>query len=317
MPDSEQLALFADDGDAPPAPPTLDALIQRARVSAATQAEGGAVGALVARLASGDGSAPVEVLRAEGIPAQVIASALLADQADKRVRPRAKVGIVAGEPFIWLTTSGWQAAGFASRRERHPNAESAEHAAAPAHLAGWLRQRLAPWPALRVEVATGAPCRSFSERVKALAWGHIQGGAGDSGGGIGVLTGGLLPDALLCETFCGNADLYASAWGDQPQTPEDAVEQTLALEVQRAARAEPLRWKVERWEAALRLGAVFAVVWVVRTGEVADRLRALGVGDPASRQLLVSAASVGLPGDEIAGLPCSWWPLRLRDEEAQ
>ena len=318
--ETRQLTLFdapatapatdAADQRADAAPPDLDALIQVARLEAARASEGGAVGALVARLARGDGSASVRTLRAEGFPSTVIASAVSVSAADRRVKPRAKLGIVGAEPFVWLTTTGWQAAGRASGRERPPSAESAEHAAAPTALRAWLDECLRPWDGLSVSVATGDATREFSERIKAIAWGRVT-GSGDTTGSAGALTGGLIPDGLLIERY-PDAATYVGAWGQQPTTAEDLAEQTLALEVEHSAKREaPLRWKVERWATAIQLGAVFAVVWVVKTAEIADRLGALGVGQADSRQLLVPGSCVGLGGDSMPELAPSWWPLRL------
>ena len=295
-------------GDEPPA--TLDALIQAARVESATKADGGAVGAVVERLAAGDGSALVATLRAEGFPDDALAAAATTDPGDRRRKPRARLGIVAGQPHLWLTTTGWQAAGRSSGRERPPSAESAAHATAPADLGAWLAKRLAPWPSLRVTVVTGAPVKAFSDQVTALAWGRIQ-GAGDTTGRFGALTSPLRLDALLVERWA-NAAAYESAWGHPPDAPEDLAEQTLCLEVERARKAAaPLRYKVERHTAALALGAAYGVVWVVTAREVARDLTALGVGAPGSRQLLVPATAVGLDGDPMPDIPAAWWPLRL------
>ena len=317
--DPDQLALFplADKGNQTKQP-TLDALIQAARVEAAKKSDGGAVGAVVERLAATDGHAPVEMLRAEGFPDHAIAAACSTDEADKRRKPRANLGIVGGAPYLWLTTTGWQSAGKTSRRERSPSAESAEHAAAPLDLSRWLRERLAPWPHLRVGVVTGEPCRAWSERVKALAWSRISSGAGDATGSYGMLTGGLVPDALIV-TRWPSWDIYRSAWGENPATPEDAAEETCTLEFEASRKGSgtgsdaggPLRWKVERNEAALDLGAAHAVVWVVPDRQVAEDLQALGVGRRGSRQLLVPAHLVGLGGDEMPDYEPVWWPLRL------
>ena len=314
--DPDQLTLFplAEKGNRAE-PPTLDALIQAARVEAAKKSDGGAVGAVVERLAATDGHAPVEMLRAEGFPDDAIAAAITTDEADKRRKPRANLGIVEGTPYLWLTTTGWQAAGRTSRRERSPSAESASHAAAPLDLSRWLRERLAPWPHLRVTVATGEPCRAFAERVKALAWSRISSGSGDATGTFGMLTGGgVIPDALIV-TRWPSWDIYRSAWGDNPATHEDAAEETCTLEYEASRKGEPLRYKVERNAGVLELGAAHAVIWAVRDRQVADDLQALGVGRPGSRQLLVPAVLVGLDGDEMPDYEPTWWPLRLGGDQ--
>jgi hypothetical protein len=297
------------------AAPSLSALIQSARTEAATKGGGGAVGLVVARLARGDGSATVTTLTSEGFPENVIVAAVTTDLKDKRVKPRARLGIVAGEPMIWLTTTGWQSAGRSSGRERPPSAESASHAAAPGHINAWLKRVTEDLP-VDVGAVTGEPCRAFSDQVKALAWARIQ-GVGDTTGGAGSLTGGLVPDALIVERFA-NSETFTSAWGYDPATHDDVAEQTLALEIEDSRKAsEPLRWKVERWEAATELKAVIKVVWVVRTATVRDRLFALGVGTTRRpEQLLVPGARIGLPGSELlADSGSHWWPVRVYDQQ--
>lgn len=309
----EQLHLFPD--GIRTVPQSLDALIQTAHVEAARSQDGGAVGAVVRRLAEGDGSALVASLRAEGFPDEAIAAAVTTDAADRRRKPRARLGVVGGSVMVWLTTTGWQSAGRTSARERHPSSESQLHAAAPSQLAEWLDAKLARWPHLRITVVTGAPTRTWGEELKSLAWGRLQ-GAGDTTGRFGVLTGGLIPDALLV-TRWRTADDYRAAWGQDPAAPEDAAEETSALETELTRKAlGPLRAKVTRWEAALDLGAAHRVIWLVRSHEVAENLLRLGVGTERSRQLLVPAAAVGMEGDPMPDVVPTWWPLRVAGADA-
>ncbi len=295
--------------------PSLSALIQTARSEAAKDTAGGTVGQVVARLASGDGSATVAALRSEGFPEPALVAAVTTGK-DGRFKARARLGVIAGEPMIWLTATGWQSAGRASGKERHPTTESAGHAAAPGQINTWLRKVVEPWAGLDVRAVTGEPCRVFSNQVKALAWARIQ-GAGDGTGGAGSLTGGLVPDALIVERF-PDAATYEGAWGYAPATQDDIAEQTLALEIEDTRKAsEPLRWKVERWEAAIELHAVVRVVWVVRTASIRDRLFALGVGTKRRpNQLLVAGGRIGLPGSElVAASGQDWWPVRIYDQQ--
>jgi hypothetical protein len=295
--------------------PTFSALIQKARCEAATRGVGGSVGLLVARLARDDGSATVTGLRAEGFPESALYDAVTTDAKDKRVRPRAKLGIVAGEPMVWLTTTGWQAAGKPSGRERPPSAESAIHAAAPGYIDAWLQKVTGPWPGLDVRVVTGEPCRSFSEQVKSLAWSRIQ--LGDTTGEFGPLSNGLLPDALIVERY-PNAQTYEGAWGRPPDSPDDVAEQVLALEIEDTRKASnPLLWKVNRWDTTCtRLGAAVRVVWVVRTAEIRDRLVDLGVGtERRPAQLLVAGARIDLPKSQlVAAAGTDWWPVGLWEQ---
>lgn len=72
---------------------------------------------------------------------------------------------------------------------------------------------------------------------------------------------------------------------------------------------EPLRHRIGKWDASIgTLRAARAVLWVVRTRAVADRLAALGVGDPTRRlgQLLVPAAALDLGGDAL-DVTYPWW----------
>lgn len=315
QPQDEEQMLFPDLHPERPQAPTLDALITAARVEAATVATGGQVGEVVRRLADADGALPVATLRTEGYPDDAITAAITPDSKDKRRKPRARLGIVAGQPMVWLTTTGWAASGRTSRRERHPDAESTAHAAAPSEVGGWLAARLAGHHFARVGVATGEPVKAWAEQVKALAWSRIQ-GAGDTTGTYGTLTGGIYPDALLVERW-RDPSLYASAWGREPDAPEDAAEQLLGLEIELSAkRDEPLAWKVRRWASCLDLGAAAGVVWVVASQEVAENLAALGVGGQQHpRQFLVAAHALGLAGEPLPDLPLTWWPLRLQGEE--
>jgi hypothetical protein len=292
---------------------SLDALIQSARVEATKKGDGGAVGAVLRRLAEApSGLVPVADLVAEGFPAQAVADAAQGDPADRRKGPRARLGVVADQPLLWLTTSGWQSCGYASRREVNPAAESVEHATAPRRIAAWLNTATEPY-AVRVEVATGTATKDLSARATSLAWSRIQ-GAGDGTGQAGSLTGGLYPDALLVEHW-GDARLYAGAWGKSHDHPSDLTEQICALEVELNAKNDgPQRWKVEKWQTALDLGVCHSVVWVVRSRAVADTLKGLGVGDGRQFLVLVPASAVGLDGDEMPDLladPARWWPLRL------
>lgn len=119
---------------------------------------------------------------------------------------------------------------------------------------------------------------------------------------------------MVIERF-PDAATYETAWGRAPTTTDDLVEQTLALEVESTLKsAAPLRWKLEKWNAALDLSVVHAVVWVVRSRAVADRLTELGVGRPGTAQLLVPSRVLGLDGEEFEWQAYdggTWWPLRL------
>jgi hypothetical protein len=80
-----------------------------------------------------------------------------------------------------------------------------------------------------------------------------------------------------------------------------------------AKASDPLRAKVDRCQAACeRLHAARAVLWVVRTRSVADRLRDLGVDDPRRpSQILVPARDVGFSGEDVGPVRRPWWVTRV------
>ena len=71
-------------------------------------------------------------------------------------------------------------------------------------------------------------------------------------GDVGVLTGGLIPDALLIErrpvTDQGSA-MFEQAWKRKPYDWDEVVETVIAIEVQNATRqaSDSLRSKVDAW----------------------------------------------------------------------
>lgn len=323
--DDEQPPLFPEHEPQPGASPeshepaevtgwlTMSQLRQQARLRAATKASGGAQAELLRRLGDAPNTVvPYATLRAEGFPEDVIAACAQDDPDDKRRKRRVAHEFVGPNEVCWLTPLGLNAIGRQRSSVTPPTAESVAHATAPNALAGWLNKTLSTWPDLpRVSVSTGLPVREWAEQVKASAWARIQ-GVGDATGVYGPLTGGLYPDALLVERW-RKLDLYEHAWGKPPETPQDAAEQLLGLEIEMSRKGDaPLAHKVRRWSGVLELGAAIGVVWVVNARIVADNLLALGVGTPAHpRQFLVPAAAVGLDGDPMPDLVPTWWPLRL------
>lgn len=301
------------------AAPDLDALVESARIAHAQRRSMDAAGAEVLRmLAEADGALPLENLLAAGAPRDVVASLVAEDATDKRRKQRARLGFVGGAPVVWLTATGWQATGRASGREVVPSADSVEHATAPAAIGRWLRQRSATLAAHGVSVRStqGAACRRWSTEVTARAWAALR-TSGDSDGALGSLTGGLIPDGLVVESFPlgqAGAALHARLRGGGPVDDDDLAETTYTLEVEQSQKAEtPLRSKVDRCQAACeRLHSARAVLWVVRTRAVADRLRDLGVDDPRRpSQILVPARDVGLSGEDLGPVQRPWWVTRV------
>lgn len=303
--------------------PDLDALVEAARISHAQRRSMDAAAAEVLRLlADGDGALPLDNLLAAGAPRDVVAHLVAEDPSDKRRKQRARLGFVGGAAVVWLTSTGWQATGRASGREVVPSADSIAHATAPAAIGRWIQQRAGTLAGHGISVRTtqGAACRRWSVEVTARAWAALR-TTGDGDGAIGSLTGGLVPDGLVVESFPlgqAGAALHARLRGGDPVDDDDLAETTYTLEVESTAKAsDPLRAKVERNQAACeRLHAARAVLWVVHSRAVADRLRDLGVDDPRRpSQILVPARDVGLPGQDLGPVRRPWWVTRVPADE--
>lgn len=297
----------------------LDALVESARIAHAQRRSMDAAGAEVLRLlAEADGALPLDNLLAAGAPRDVLAYLVAEDATDKRRKQRARLGFVGGAPVVWLSATGWQATGRSAGRESIPSADSIAHATAPAAIGRWLQQRAGALATLGITVRTtqGSACRRWSAEVTARAWAALR-TTGDADGALGSLTGGLIPDGLVMESFPlgeAGAALHARLRGGAPVDDDDLAETTYTLEVETSVKAsDPLRSKVDRNRAACeQLHAARAVLWVVNTRAVADRLRDLGVDDPRRpSQILVPARDVGLSGEDLGPVRRPWWVTRV------
>ena len=140
----------------------------------------------------------------------------------------------------------------------------------------------------------------------------------DPSGTIGLLTGGLIPDALLIERRTINKageDNYQKCWGIPAGGPDELAETIVAIEVQNATRqaSDPLRSKVDAWSTALeKLNVASVVLWIVEPA-ACKVLASLGVGDQTRRpgQYLVSSGAVGLSGENFAVPSPDWWVLSV------
>lgn len=270
-------------------------------------------------LSSAGGALPIrDLVERYGISKATIAS--LCDEElhhDKRRKVRARLGEIDGEAICWLTATGHQATGKSRGNEVRPTSDSLAHALAPSRLAKWI-QPIAPELALEgveLSVTWGPSCRAFSERVMSLAWARLKTLA-DPSGSIGLLTGGLIPDALLIERRTIDKigeDHYQKCWGISPNNVDELAETIVAIEVQNATRqsSDPLRSKVDAWSTAIeRLNVASVVLWIVEPA-AHKVLVSLGVGDPDRRpgQILVSSGAVGLGGDNFSVQGPRWWVL--------
>jgi len=119
------------------------------------------------------------------------------DQASTLERSGSQACLVA---FCTSTASGHQASGKSRGFEVRPTSDSLGHALGPSRLAKWI-EPLSPTlnpHGVELSVTWGPSCQAFSRRTEALAWARLKTQA-DQTGDVGVLTGGLIPDALLIE----------------------------------------------------------------------------------------------------------------------
>lgn len=299
--------------------PDLDSLLAAARIAAAQRRGHEAAAAAVLRLlAEADGALPLDLLLAAGAPRDVVAHLVAEDPDDKRRRPRARLGYVGETPVVWLTSQGWQATGRASGREVAPTSDGIAHAMTPARLAQWLAARSQTLAAhgITVRCTYGGACRRWSTEVTARAWAALRTHS-DSDGAVGSCTGGVVPDGLLVLSLpkgpAGEA-LHARLVGGPAPDADDLAETTYVVEAESSLKANaPLRGKVEQLTAACEtLGAARGVLWIVRTRDVARRLRDLGVDDARRpSHFLVPSRDLGLDGEDLGPVERPWWAISV------
>jgi hypothetical protein len=286
-----------------------------------TQATGAAPQRLLEHLASTGGSAFLAELVRVGHAETTIIAAATEDPSDKRRKARVKVERIgqAQDIVVWLTTPGWAAVGHPTQRERRPTTQTLAHADAPRVFRTWLAQYVSQLGgAASVQVVTDpAAITSLSEGAKARAWARIQARTtGDADGGVGILTGGLRPDALIVERWWV-LEAWASAYkrSTDHMNADDLAEQVWALEIETSTKsATLLRDKVARLDAAQEVGSIAGTIWVVRTASVSRALQAFQVGTetrPRPGHFVLPATTVGLPGDLLAQNGPKWWPFQF------
>ena len=270
-------------------------------------------------LANNGGALPInDLISRYGVSKNTLAA--LVDEevhSDKRRKVRARIGEVDDQAVIWLTASGHQASGKTRGNEVRPTSDSLAHALAPSRLESWIKP-LRPsleQQGISISLTWGPSCRAFSERVMAMAWARLKTTA-DASGSLGLLTGGLIPDALLVTRRpidqAGNLH-FQKSWGVAPRNVDELAEELTVIEYQTATRqaSDPLLSKVNAWTSAIEvLGVAQQVIWIVepKAGQV---LASLGVGDPYRRpgQLLVPASSVGFKIEAFETPGPRWWIL--------
>ena len=272
---------------------------------------------LLTFLASQGGSAFAVEAKRGGHSEATMLAALAEDAHDRRKKPVIDADLIGGHEVIWLTTPGWKAAGHPSKREVRPTTETLAHADAPRLLRSWLARQISPLADhASIEVVSDPKAISdISEAAKARAWARLR-TAADSDGGIGSLTSGIRPDALIIERWW-HLPTFASAYGLENPSAEEAAEVTWAIEIEDTTKGlAALREKIARHDAAAEVGVLRGTIWITRTAATARALAAFGIGatsgHPRAHHLAVRAYEVEIPGGEMVQ-PAGqrWWPLRL------
>lgn len=277
---------------------------------------GTALQRLLVWLASAGGHAFVTEAKRAGHGETVMLAGLGDDPEDRRIKARLKAAELSGDQVIWLTTPGWKAAGHPSKREVRPTTQTFAHADAPRTLRTWVAGATKVLGgAASVEVLTDpTDITTISEAAKARAWARVRGMA-DSEGGIGALTSGLRPDALVVERWW-NASAYLAAYNlSVAADPEEYAEVVWAVEIEDTTKSVgALKEKILRLDAAVDVGVVRGTIWVTRTAETARALAAFGIGrdqQPRPGHYVLRGWQLGLPGDFTPPAGPAWWPLRL------
>lgn len=281
--------------------------------------------AAIRTLANSGGALPVrDLISRYGISSLTIASLCDEEQyKDKRRKVRARLGEVDGEAICWLTASGHQSSGKSRGVEIRPTSDSLKHAMAPSKISKWLESRAPAIAECGAELflTWGPSCHAFSRTCESLAWARLKTHA-DPSGALGLLTGSLIPDALIIERWGidqAGFQKFKKAWGIEPRSQNQLAENVCAVEVQNATRqaGDPLLSKVNAWEMALTLGVADSVLWIVEPS-ASKVLASLGVGDSQRRpgQLLIPSAAVGLGGTRFSVQSPEWWVLGLEQPNA-
>ncbi len=316
-----------DPGDA------LDALLATAK-AASTAPDGkpsgdAALDVLTTVAEVGDGVLMLSDLLAARHSRAVIA-ALLTQGADKRVRPRLALGLVAGHEVVWLRSAGWQSVGQQNRREAAPTARSLRHRLSGHNLESALENAVAPVARRRdvlFDVVRGVTLREYIDQRKGDAWVAIRTEGAEGAKDAGTLTGGVYPDALVAE--CWPTDLFGERLGAWPSTGDPTsrtdpqpAEFAVAVEIELSGKAAPLvAAKIRQHDTAMRLGWWQAVVWVTDDTDTLKRLIRAGLGHVADHpgHYVLGGSAIGLddpaaPPIGVAAPRPPWWagPLSAR-----
>jgi hypothetical protein len=224
-----------------------------------------------------DGCAQVDELVTQW-PESALIAALSVNEQDKRKKPPLKAGVIGGQRMIWLTSNGWQQAGYSNRREHAPAATQIRHRTSGRIVDDWIASRVSERAANSVLVATlrGGPLRAFVQEQVSTAWGSVRMG-GAQADEAGRLLGGCYPDLLIIESWppelaARRNDLYPCLVGIDPSSGVWEHELRVAVEIELSPKSD-LSGKVRNHDAAMALGWWHCCVWITDDSNVATRLR--------------------------------------------
>ena len=231
---------------------------------------------VLAAVAVADGLVALDDLRSTYSDADILAL-LHADAEDKRRKPRLRAAHIGGAWFVWITSSGWSAAGQPNRREAPPTPSTIRHRYAGRNLRSWVEQTFrseAERRGVLTDVIDGNSLRQMVEGWKSLAWGQVRLG-GAQADQAGMLLGGVYPDSLIVETW--RSDMLSQMHTLYPHTAAthnsaDDLEVRVAVEVELSAKTSGATgWKVAQHDRAMDAGWWHAALWVVEDSRVAQR----------------------------------------------
>lgn len=296
-----------------------------------------AIASLCERVAEAGGLAGVDDLVAAGTPAALIAAALTKPKDKRRAAPLLAIS-VAGQRLVKPSAAGWEIAGFPNKRTGGSTLSEARlrHALAPGQFCRWantVAERINVDEATLRHSATNAPeaMTELADRLIERSWEVIQRQMTHGGRTFTKPEQAPRPDVLVMEEW-GHASTHRptqeSVWGRLRRAHErETLAQTegkptvlrVGIEIEVSAKATPdLAAKIERLDAALDLGGLDAVVWVVDDGKIAQRLARFGVGahqpDKGVRHYFAAASRCGIDSDGLVAIPqgrALWWAAQV------
>ncbi len=276
------------------------------------------------------GEATVEMVEAAGYHWTTIAMALEKPSDDGRKKAPLADHSVGDLMVVALTSQGWQRVGKTGMRERKPNVETITHRLLPGKIAAHLDAtigRSERWQNIcRVTPRVShEKILDWQTQCTALAWADLR-TRSDAGGEVGVMTsqqGTPRPDLIIHEEWHQLLEDRLRPWnepGDKLwKTPAGGNEIllprtfTILVEVETSHKSsDNLEAKVKRLNAAMRIRAADAVVWVTDDESIASRVAQFVAVEGGNNDGSHAFASVAEMTGEVEGGMPTLMPDRCR-----